>query len=86
MPPPLPSVPSALGGAKRWEEGGGWQEALGFQPKSGRSWKKGEDLILNAFQSFGYYTRLDLLVPEMRPMLKVTTGLNHLRVAVLEEL
>ena len=72
---PLPSVPSALGGAKRWEEGAGWQEALGFQPKSGLSWKRG-DLILNAFQSFGYYTRLDLLVPEMRPTLKVTTGLT----------
>lgn len=53
----------------------GKQEALGFQPKADLSRKRGAALLLNAFQSLGYYIRLGLLVMEVRPMLKLTTGL-----------
>ena len=60
----------------RWLSGGTVGRVAGstWLPAS-LSWKRGETLILNAFQSFGCYRRLDLVVTERKLIRRVTTGL-----------
>lgn len=79
LPCPLSHLPTFCSFNPRghWLVGVG-QEALGFQPKAGLSWKRGAALILSTFQNFGYHVRWDLLVTKMRHMLKLTTGLTTL--------